>query len=81
MELLKAIYKMFCKLAGSRKAFWNMITTFGSWGLILMFILDWVPQHNQWVVFYIYIADQVSTNIYLGLIEFEKIKLEGKIGA
>ena len=79
MELLKAIYSMLCRLAGSRKAFFNIMSNIVSWGLIALLILDWIPEKNQWMIFYIYIADQISTNIYTGTIAFEKIKLEASV--
>ena len=79
MSIRKEFHIMLCKLIGSRSFFWNMFSTLLSWGLILLLIMDKVPQHNKWIVFYIYLADMIGTKIYLGLMKFEAIKLEASI--
>ena len=79
MKLTNAIYDMLCKLAGSRKAFFNLSTTFFSWVFITLLILDLVPESNKWLIFYIYLVDQISTMSYIGILAYNPISLEASV--
>jgi hypothetical protein len=79
VNIRSRIYELLIKLSGSRKSFFSLLAKLETYLAIGLIIFDVIPSKNMLPFLVLFALNDMVTMSYLGIIEYEKVKLEASI--
>jgi hypothetical protein len=79
MSIRSRVYELLIKLSGSRKSFFTLLAKLETYVALGLVVFNVVPQNNMIPFLILFALNDLVTMSYLGIIEYEKIKLEASI--